>query len=90
MPLTVTWTNNSGVAVATSVFDINLATINRILNARIAQEPPGTTMTQEQAAKALAREFMHDLRRLDRSAREEAAKAAAIAALGTDPPVVET
>ena len=90
MPLTLTWTNNTGTAIATQTFDVNQATIFRLLDARIAQEPPGSTMTRVDAAKAFGREFMLDLRRYDRSVREEVAKAAAVAQLGTDPPIVET
>ena len=87
MPLTIIWTNNSGVAVAQQSFDVNLAGINRVIDAYTDLHPG---VTGADALKAMGREWVQELRRMDRQHREKLAKEAAVVAMGTDPVPAET
>lgn len=87
MPLTIIWTNNSGVAISQQTFDVNLAQINRVVTAYVDMHPEVTTAD---APKAMGREWIAELRRMERAYRERQAKDAAVAGLGPDPAPVET
>jgi hypothetical protein len=87
MPLTIIWTNNSGVAITQQTFDVNLAGINRVIDAYVDLHPE---VARADAPKAMGREWVQELRRMDRQYREKVAKEAAVVALGTDPTPAET